>query len=195
MLELLAALDGFLQEHRRCGELDGGLESGHVWMACDCGAAIVHPVQPAQHQSSDVRGARLRLDDLLLGPLGSRRGHAMNRRSFIGTLAGGLFTTPLAAKAYPSGQRPRIGYLASGGPPGHSTEAFIGRLRELGYEQGRTVAFEFRWPTAAEHAEQLRELAVGAREPEGRRPRRQRPASHRRRTERHPVNPGGDGSS
>ena len=45
MPELLAALDAFLQEHRRCGELDGGLEDGRVWMACDCGADIVHPVE------------------------------------------------------------------------------------------------------------------------------------------------------
>ena len=30
MAELLAALDAFLQEHRRCGELDGGVEGGAV---------------------------------------------------------------------------------------------------------------------------------------------------------------------
>jgi len=27
MPELLAALDAFLQEHRRCGELDGGVDA------------------------------------------------------------------------------------------------------------------------------------------------------------------------
>jgi len=48
MPELLAALDAFLQEHRRCGELDGGVEDGRVWMACDCGAGIVHAVQGAE---------------------------------------------------------------------------------------------------------------------------------------------------
>ena len=42
---LLAALDAFLQEHRRCGELDGGIEGERVWMACDCGAGIVQPVE------------------------------------------------------------------------------------------------------------------------------------------------------
>jgi len=41
MPDLLAALDAFLQEHRRCGEVDGGVE-GRVWMACECGADIVH---------------------------------------------------------------------------------------------------------------------------------------------------------
>jgi hypothetical protein len=30
MPELLAALDAFLQEHRRCGELDGGVEGERV---------------------------------------------------------------------------------------------------------------------------------------------------------------------
>jgi hypothetical protein len=37
--ELLAAFDAFLQEHLRCGELDGGVEGDRVfWMACECGA-------------------------------------------------------------------------------------------------------------------------------------------------------------
>jgi hypothetical protein len=46
--ELLTALDAFMQEHRRCGELDGGVEGERVWMACDCGAGILHPVQGAE---------------------------------------------------------------------------------------------------------------------------------------------------
>jgi hypothetical protein len=37
----LPALDAFVQEHRRCGELSAGVGPGHVWMACDCGAEIV----------------------------------------------------------------------------------------------------------------------------------------------------------
>ena len=41
MPELFAALDAFLQEHRRCGELDGVVEGDRVvWMACDCGATL-----------------------------------------------------------------------------------------------------------------------------------------------------------
>jgi len=43
MPKLLAALDAFLQEHRHCGELNGDVDSEHVWMACDCGASIAHP--------------------------------------------------------------------------------------------------------------------------------------------------------
>lgn len=42
MPELFAALDAFLQEHRRCGDLDSGVDSEVVWMTCDCGAKIAH---------------------------------------------------------------------------------------------------------------------------------------------------------
>ena len=44
MPELLAALDAFMQEHRRCGEIDGGVDDQHGWLACDCGARITRPV-------------------------------------------------------------------------------------------------------------------------------------------------------
>jgi hypothetical protein len=48
MPELLAALDAFLREHRRCADLEGGVDSERVWMACDCGACILHPFKPAE---------------------------------------------------------------------------------------------------------------------------------------------------
>jgi hypothetical protein len=48
MPDLLTALDVFFQEH-----LDGGVEGGRVWMAWDCGADIVHPVQPAEPACPD----------------------------------------------------------------------------------------------------------------------------------------------
>ncbi len=41
MVDVLAALDAFLQEHRRCGELDRGVVSAVVWMSCECGAKLV----------------------------------------------------------------------------------------------------------------------------------------------------------
>jgi len=44
MPEVLAALNAFLQEHRCCGDLDGGGDDGQVWMACECGASIAHPI-------------------------------------------------------------------------------------------------------------------------------------------------------
>ena len=48
MPELLAALDAFLQEHRRSGDLEGGVDGERVWMACDGGASIAHPFKPAE---------------------------------------------------------------------------------------------------------------------------------------------------
>jgi hypothetical protein len=46
MPELLAALDAFLQEHRRCGDFFGGVEGERVWMSCECGAELIGPVHP-----------------------------------------------------------------------------------------------------------------------------------------------------
>jgi len=37
---LLDALYAFFQEHRRCGDLDSGLDGDRVWVACTCGAVI-----------------------------------------------------------------------------------------------------------------------------------------------------------
>ncbi len=43
MPDVLGALIAFVAEHRRCGELDGGLDSGVVWLACSCTARLAHP--------------------------------------------------------------------------------------------------------------------------------------------------------
>ena len=43
-MTLLADLDAFLKEHRRCGDLDGEVEGDRVWMTCTCGAALVRVV-------------------------------------------------------------------------------------------------------------------------------------------------------
>jgi hypothetical protein len=48
MTEVLVAFGAFVQEHRRCGELDGGVDGERVWMACDCGAGIAPPVKPTE---------------------------------------------------------------------------------------------------------------------------------------------------
>jgi hypothetical protein len=39
----LDALDDFVQEHRRCDVLDGGVANGFVWFQCSCGGRIMHP--------------------------------------------------------------------------------------------------------------------------------------------------------
>jgi hypothetical protein len=45
MPELLAALIAFVAEHRRCGDLDGGLKDGIVRIECSCGAELIRPAQ------------------------------------------------------------------------------------------------------------------------------------------------------
>jgi hypothetical protein len=40
-MTLLAALDAFYLEHRKCGELNGDVEGDIVWMTCPCGAVVV----------------------------------------------------------------------------------------------------------------------------------------------------------
>jgi hypothetical protein len=39
-VSLLTDLDAFFTEHRRCGELDAGVDGPVVWIACECGARI-----------------------------------------------------------------------------------------------------------------------------------------------------------
>jgi hypothetical protein len=39
-VSLLSELDAFFTEHRRCGELDGGVDEATVWLTCGCGALI-----------------------------------------------------------------------------------------------------------------------------------------------------------
>ena len=69
----------------------------------------------------------------------------MNRRAFIGTLAGGLLTAPLAAEAQETGKAARIGMLRQGSPPDPNVEAFKQGLREVGYVEGRNISIEYRW--------------------------------------------------
>ena len=68
----------------------------------------------------------------------------VNRRTFIGTLAGGLLAAPLATGAQPP-KIYRIGILTDAMVPWHSTtNGFRDGLKELGYVEGRNVGFEVR---------------------------------------------------
>jgi putative ABC transport system substrate-binding protein len=71
----------------------------------------------------------------------------VKRREFITLLGGGTVSWPLAARAQQAGKLPTIGYLISGTPEGQRAwaAAFVQRLRELGWIEGRTVAIEYRW--------------------------------------------------
>jgi len=43
---LFGALYAFFLEHRRCGDLDDGVEGDRVWMTCTCGAVVVRALEP-----------------------------------------------------------------------------------------------------------------------------------------------------
>jgi putative ABC transport system substrate-binding protein len=70
----------------------------------------------------------------------------MDRRAFIGCVAGGLLAKPLAARAQLTKSH-RIGFLSNGNPaiPSSQDEAFRQSLRELGWAEGQNVMIEYRW--------------------------------------------------
>jgi len=43
MPDALNALVAFVAEHQGCGDRAGGKDNGQVWLACSCGAQVVHP--------------------------------------------------------------------------------------------------------------------------------------------------------
>jgi ABC-type uncharacterized transport system substrate-binding protein len=69
----------------------------------------------------------------------------VDRRAFIGTVAGGLLSTPLAAGAQQAAKIARIGYLSPNlATSPHLREAFRQGLRDLGYVEGRNLVIEYR---------------------------------------------------
>lgn len=71
----------------------------------------------------------------------------MNRRDLIGLLGGGAAAVPsISAHAQPRAT-PVVGYLSSGSKEAFApyVDAFLGGLREAGFDDGRNVAVEFRW--------------------------------------------------
>jgi len=83
----------------------------------------------------------------------------MRRREFI-SLLGGAAAWPLAARAQQSGKLLTIGFLGSTMPSveGQRLAAFVQRLRELGWMEGRNVAIEVRW--AEGRSERFAEIAA-----------------------------------
>ena len=71
----------------------------------------------------------------------------IKRRDFVSLLGGAAVAWPLAAGAQQATKVPTIGILGSGIPAtqGQWYAAFVQRLRELGWIDGRTVAIEYRW--------------------------------------------------
>jgi hypothetical protein len=83
----------------------------------------------------------------------------MKRRDFIKVIGGGAAAWPLAAHAQPA-KLPTIGFLGTATPSGWSqfVVAFVQRLRDLGWSEGRNVAIEYRW--AEGRAERYTEIAT-----------------------------------
>ena len=79
----------------------------------------------------------------------------MNRRRFIALVGTGVAVWSLSAQAQQPGKIWRIGFIA------HRDERFyeplFGRLRELGYEEGRNLIVERRY--AQGHADRFQEFA------------------------------------
>ena len=71
----------------------------------------------------------------------------MTRRDFIALLVGAAVAWPLAARAQQPAKLPTIGFLGSGTPTsqGEWVAAFLQRLRELGWIEGRNFTIEYRW--------------------------------------------------
>src|SRR5713226_7660428 len=84
----------------------------------------------------------------------------MRRRAFLSVMAGSLLAAPLAAGAQQPAKLPTIGFLGSGTAAAQSqwTAAFVQRLRELGWSEGRNVAIEYRW--AEGRSERFAEIAA-----------------------------------
>jgi putative ABC transport system substrate-binding protein len=85
----------------------------------------------------------------------------LRRREFIALLGGAAAAWPLAARAQQPGNKlPTIGFLGSTTPAAQSqlTAAFLQRLRELGWIDGRNVAIEYRW--AEGRSERFAEFAA-----------------------------------
>src|SRR5262249_36140073 len=84
----------------------------------------------------------------------------MKRREFISLLGGAVAAWPLAARAQQPPKLPTIGFLGESTPVAQSerTAAFVQRLRELGWTEGRTVAIEYRW--AEGRSERFAEIAT-----------------------------------
>jgi putative ABC transport system substrate-binding protein len=71
----------------------------------------------------------------------------IKRRDFITLLGGAVAPWPLAARAQQPAKLPTIGFMGANNATWEraSTDAFVQRLRELGWIENRTVAIEYRW--------------------------------------------------
>jgi ABC-type uncharacterized transport system substrate-binding protein len=83
----------------------------------------------------------------------------MNRREFITLVGGAAAAWPLAAGAQQPGKLPTVGFLgATPSAESQRVAAFVQRLRELAWIDGRNLAIEYRW--AEGRPERVSEIAA-----------------------------------
>jgi putative ABC transport system substrate-binding protein len=76
-----------------------------------------------------------------------RHAFPMDRRSFVGAMTGIAVLATLGARAQPAAKIYRIGYLSTPTATAvrNALDAFLAKLRELGWIDGQTMAIEYRW--------------------------------------------------
>src|SRR5262249_10554920 len=68
-----------------------------------------------------------------------------SRRQFFTLLGGAAVAWPLAARAQQPGKTPRVGYIRAGTLENDPyRQEFVRGMRDLGYVEGRNIAYEFR---------------------------------------------------
>jgi putative tryptophan/tyrosine transport system substrate-binding protein len=83
----------------------------------------------------------------------------LKRREFVTLVGGAAVAWPLGAHAQQSAKLPTIGFMGSDASAWRTwTDAFVGRLYELGWVEGRTIAIEYRWTEG--RPERLAEIAA-----------------------------------
>src|SRR5262249_29363761 len=97
----------------------------------------------------------------------------IGRRELLVALGFGAAAWPIAARAQQAGKLPTIGFLGSVSVPaaqGRWVAAFLQRLRELGWTEGRNFVIEYRWAEgssdrAAEFAADLKSILLSHMQP------------------------------
>jgi len=71
----------------------------------------------------------------------------VDRRTFLGTLAGALLAAPLAAESQPAKNVPKVAFLGNGSShlSGPSLDAFRAGMATLGYVEGQSIRIEARF--------------------------------------------------
>src|SRR5262244_2600076 len=70
----------------------------------------------------------------------------IGRRELLAALGGAAAAWPLAARAQQSGKIPRVGYIRPGTQDNDAyREEIVRAMRDLGYVEGRNIAYEFRY--------------------------------------------------